>query len=253
MTIGGYGSVSLFASTNAVTFDVFPYLMVSFLKDLFLTTMASIAGSSDKTAVKDELMEVQQNGLSNGKLTGRVDQDGTIILDEEDEEEEKFYQAAVQHIIELERRRELVDSKEGELRAQLKGIHEREREAMKSSSDFLGEKESLRDELISLKEKKERLIDETDILVQVDSEMRAFSKLNEGFNETLNKHLSNLNERQAKIYTIKPMISGKDVEINCDLSVSGAKAMNESIIAAIKLNTTRVKVSVYFLHIPILG
>ena len=131
--------------------------------------------------------------------------------EEEDQDDgvTQLFIAAIDHIMELEKRKAVVDEEEARVKAALKEKHEEEKSAIQESGELLAQKESLRDKLISLKESREKLIDELNLFKSIDEEMKGFNKVNEKFNHALRNHLALIEEKQSKIYTLKPVITGK--------------------------------------------
>lgn len=160
---------------------------------------------------------------------------------DDDDEEDQFYVLVMERILELEKRKERIDAEERQLREVLKEKHGIEEASKKAASDHLLVKETLRDELVRLKVREGRLIEESECLMAVDREMRAFADMNARFNENLRRHLNALNEKQADIYTIKPTIQGQDVEVQNNLAREDFRPMNEAIIAAVHKNMDRVR------------
>ena len=177
------------------------------------------------------------NGYPNGGMNGGLAQ----YMDEEEEGRTvNLFLEAISRIEELEKMKSALDDRESKLKANLRVKYDEERATTKIASDLLFEKESLRDELIRLKDAREKLIDELQVLKSVDEEMSAFNNLNEQFNENLRKHLALIEEKQTKIYTLKPIITGTHVACEADFAGKDKAEMHRHLQQVIKDNINHV-------------
>ncbi|KAI1303673.1 hypothetical protein HDE_02100 [Halotydeus destructor] len=207
-----------------------------------LVNMEAVNLSSDQPEKNLRSEDAEAMDTNSPAINGNASlENGSIVFPGEESEDDDVFMEAVDRILELERRKKQVDVEEQNLRAELKERHEREKEAMKESSELLGFKEKLRDDLISMKEKRERLIDEYEVLGQVDTEMKNVANLTHNFNDTLEKHIKYLDDKQAKIYTLKPTIQGNSVEIDCDIYHTNRDEVDKIILDAVQLNMNNVK------------
>jgi len=173
------------------------------------------------------------NGISDGVDVGDEDRDAVLFLE------------AISRIEQLEEMKNALDDRESKLKANLRARHEEEKVAIKVSSELLVEKECLKDELIRLKDAREKLIDELQVLKSVDEEMSAFNHLNEQFNENLKNHLKLIEEKQAKIYTLKPIITGTHVAVEANLTGKEAVIeLQKSIQTVIQSNIDKIKTDI---------
>ena len=181
--------------------------------------------------------DFMDTSYQNGGLNGEPD----LGSDEEAEDEvSKIFMAAIQHIMDLEKRKASIDDEESKIKAILKEKHDADRNEIKVSGELLAEKESLRDKLISLKETREKLIDELHLFKTIDDEMQGFNRVNEHFNDNLRKHLALIEEKQAKIYTLKPVITGVHVGSECNFSQDERGLLNSGLIQALTGNLGRL-------------
>lgn len=178
------------------------------------------------------------NGYRNG--SGGTVTDGGLLTDEDNAENELFLEV-VRRVETLEKLKNGLDERECQLKSDLKGKYEEERSAMKVSSDLLIEKECLRDELIRLKDAREKLIDELQVLKSVDEEMSSFNRINESFNENLRKHLQQLEEKQARIYTLKPIITGTQQACEVDFADRDRGQLHQALVDVLKGNVDQTE------------
>jgi hypothetical protein len=157
-------------------------------------------------------------------------------LDDDDNQENEMFLEVVRRVEMLEKLKNGLDERETQLKNQLKSKYEDEKVAMKESSEMLVEKEGLRDELIRLKDAREKLIDELQVLKSVDEEMSSFNRVNESFNDALRRHLQLLEEKQAKIYTLKPIITGTHVSCDVDFASRDRVQIHEALVEVLKAN-----------------
>lgn len=185
-------------------------------------------------------MELNGDASSSLYLNGSSNNNGQVIdggmLDDEDNQELEMFLEVVRRVEMLEKLKNGLDEREQELKSILKSKYDDEKVAMKESSEMLVEKEGLRDELIRLKDAREKLIDELQVLKSVDEEMSSFNRVNESFNENLRKHLQLLEEKQAKIYTLKPIITGTHVATDADFAVRDRVQIHEALRDILQAN-----------------
>ena len=162
------------------------------------------------------------------------------FLDDGEDRTVTLFLEAISRIEELEKMKSALDDRESKLRANLRVKYDEEKLANKTASDLLFEKEGLRDELIRLKDRREKLIDELQVLKSVDEEMSAFNNLNEQFNENLKKHLAAIEEKQARIYTLKPIITGTHVACEADFAGKNKIDMQKYLQEVLKDNIKKI-------------
>ena len=163
------------------------------------------------------------------------------ILDDDDNAENELFMEVVRRVETLEKLKNGLDDREQQLKQMLKGKNDDEKASMKESAEMLVEKEGLRDELIRLKDAREKLIDELQVLKSVDEEMSSFNRVNESFNENLRRHLQCLEEKQAKIYTLKPIITGTQVAVAADFADKDRNQIHAALIQVLKANVKQTE------------
>lgn len=210
------------------------------LSSLDETNNKPLAGYSTEFMDTTTGSGLQQNGL-NGDGDYDRDGDGPDSGDEKEDDVSKLFMQAIQFIMQLETRKASVDDEESKVKATLKEKHEADRNEIKISGELLSEKEALRDKLMSLKETREKLIDELHLFKTIDDEMQGFNRVNESFNDNLRKHLALIEDKQAKIYTLKPVITGVHVSSDCNFARDERSGLHAALIQALKDNAARLE------------
>jgi hypothetical protein len=172
------------------------------------------------------------------------DNDDNCLGEGEEDRTINLFLETIARVEELEKMKAALDDRESKLRANLRVKYDEEKSTTKVASDLLFEKESLRDELIRLKDGREKLIDELQVLKSVDEEMSAFNNLNEQFNESLRKHLASIEEKQARIYTLKPIITGTHVACEADFSGDDKIDLHKHLQEVLRANIKNINVEI---------
>lgn len=153
--------------------------------------------------------------LTTHRSTIHMTTNGIAELDEA--EELSFFDEIIEKIRLIENTKLKISDEENALRAIIRAKHDEERDAIQQCRDLLQLKEELRTDIIRLNDQNERMADQMDTVKALEGEIRALNGVCDEMHTSTEAFSLILAEKQSRIMTLKPQITGQEICIGTDI------------------------------------
>ena len=140
---------------------------------------------------------------------------GIVELDEADEL--SFFEEIIEKIKLIENAKLKISEEETALRQVIRAKNDEERDAIQQCRDLLQLKEELRTDIIRLNDQNERMSDQMDTVKALEGEIKSLNTICDDMHQSTAAFSSVLSEKQSRIMTLKPQITGHEISIGTDI------------------------------------